>query len=209
MLSDFLTRLIERSSGTAAAVRPVIPPLFGPGPASESPDETTAHALAAGVPAGPLNRGEVVPRPADAAVSERPTTERLTPAPSGQPLEHHRITDAPDEPAPIRIVTAFEPGPAANASKPPTTNSQDGSEPPVDAPAPASRLVPDMPEHGRWRDLGARGERRGEGPPTVIVNIGRVEVRAITPAPPPAPPQRRVKAAVSLEEYLRPGRRER
>jgi hypothetical protein len=53
-------------------------------------------------------------------------------------------------------------------------------------------------------------ERLGlESGSSVVVTIGRIEVRAAPPPNPSPPPQPRKPAAVSLEEYLQPRRRSR
>ncbi len=49
----------------------------------------------------------------------------------------------------------------------------------------------------------ARSRRAATPEPTIHVTIGRVEVRAMQPAAPIAPRERRAPTAMSLEEYLR------
>jgi hypothetical protein len=72
------------------------------------------------------------------------------------------------------------------------------------------RALPVAPALVVRPSLDAAGERRQstDDGPVVFVNIGRIEVRATQP-PAPTPPARRRSAAVSLEEYLRPKRRDR
>jgi hypothetical protein len=80
------------------------------------------------------------------------------------------------------------------------------------------REEPDLPVSpspgGRGGDgRGGRGVRSrtaweegqaGQAPePTIRVTIGRIEVRATAPAPPPAPAARPAGPRLTLEEYLR------
>jgi hypothetical protein len=85
-----------------------------------------------------------------------------------------------------RIVERAAAGPAAEPAAEPKRPA------PAVVPAPAPQ-----PTRAAWPELAS------EAAPTVQVTIGRIEVRAILPAPPApaAPPVRR--PATSLEDYLR------
>jgi hypothetical protein len=188
-------------------VSPVIPPLFGPGPASEPPEDATADALAPNMPASATTRGVAAPPAEPAASSAIHASERHAPVSVSQPLEHDRLGDLPDERAPIRTVASPEPRQPASATALPV--SSPASESPREALTPAvPRLSPAATEHGRRLDAALKGKRADDAP-VVVVNIGRVEVRAVTPVLASPQPPRRVKTAVSLEEYLRPRRRDR
>ncbi len=230
-MSDFLSRLVDRSTGSAPAARPVIAPLFGPGPAADPGVEAALPAAAARVEIAAL------PHVAEPA-SWRQEARAAAPEPAG-PMPS-AAADPPQSPAarppappdvagtatplPVRVVL-----PPAHVEQPPTTAA--GSLPPApaeqfaaptsghDAPPRAEATSPAPPSHPAapldrpaplWPDVERRSQpgHSAEEAPVVVVNIGRIEVRAERPpAPLPAPAPR--PAAVSLEEYLRPKRRNR
>jgi hypothetical protein len=66
-----------------------------------------------------------------------------------------------------------------------------------------------LPSSVRSREHPADFSRQVDVAPVVVVNIGRIEVRATTPTAAATPPPPRKPAAVSLEDYLQPRRRNR
>jgi hypothetical protein len=110
--------------------------------------------------------------------------------------------------------SVFETEPRSVPARPmitPAPPREEGEQLPISparATAPLRRQDPLWPED-RLAPLGIRAEgpRRGVGrsaaEPVVRVTIGRIEVRATAPAPPPAPAARPAGPRLSLEEYLR------
>jgi hypothetical protein len=161
----------------------------GPVPASGI-DATAAPPLAEGAP--PISR-ETRPEREAASDTRIPALESAT-TPAlrfAEPAAPPAARSAPSAVAP--------PGDGArdtvaNASRQPASTQI--------VPVPPPPALPPAPSHAR------RAQPADEGP-VVVVNIGRIEVRALTAPAPPAPPPARRPAAVSLEEYLKPKRRDR
>jgi hypothetical protein len=204
-MPDFLTRLAERTLGFAEAVQPRIAPLFGSGAdlAAEEPvEESAADVLAP-------QREE--PTPLVEQAHPRVVSESMPAAAIGVnelPAEEPR--QAPSVQAAARI-----PGGAARDAVSVPAARQD--EPPLLLPrraapesvahlaTPAAAMPPDVNTPVESRSLrGHPREEKNVGPPTVRVTIGRVEVRAVFPAPEvrrptPATP----RPGLTLDDYLK------
>jgi hypothetical protein len=229
-VSDFLSRLIDRSAGTASAARPVIAPLFGPAPAAAEPAfearpamETATQVEVPPAQAHPATAHPSVapPVPEDVATNVAASAEPPRGTPVMPAVERRaRDADGVDGAHAPHARFTVEPALQSPASRP---RSQEVEPPAVrvahasaeaEAPRPEPRLVRvssiQPAEASRpAAALSAERSRPAEEGPVVVVNIGRIEVRATTPpaaAPPLAP---RKPAAVSLEEYLQPRRRNR
>ena len=228
-MADFLSRLVARSLGTAPLVRPVVAPLFARGPAiaadpsvgADEPAESTAEsdgwADAVAPPPARVEPGRIhtaFSRPSSKEPDGRRPDARPTPAvvrperigPSVErewtaapPLEEQPEEPGGEAPAPRRAG-------ARRLSTEKSSNSATLDPRPTAMPA-RSSLGRDV---SRERRSAALPSAEREPPaPIVQISIGRVEVRAVTApesgAAKPAPP--RVDTRLSLEEYLKTGKR--
>lgn len=216
--------------GTVSVARPVIPPLFGPGPAAHEAGSDAPAVTASGpaeVPAtapapAPPVVADAAPRSVPALFSAHAETASLPPLP---PRSEPQVatSDALERPRAAPLATADSPVPPSRGRAP---NSTEAAPPPVNGSvrAPVEPLTPAagtrpvrartlrpaeaaLPAHGRTAER--LGNTSAEQAPVVVVTIGRIEVRATTPAAPPRPQAPRKPAAVSLEDYLQPRRRNR
>jgi hypothetical protein len=215
-MTDFLSRLAERSSGRAAVAHPVVPPLFAAGPAlpAEPADD---GALGASSPIGepPAPSGAPAPRaearreaPGEPAAPAAALPEPRLAPPLVPSLANSR---APDIAVEGRLIAAArhtgapaEDGRGTAASSP---ASPEPSRPPATATA---RLVPLVPLPARVTASLPRPASPEPDPartaPIVHISIGRIDVRAVSPSKPAAPALApvRTEARLSLEEYLKP-----
>lgn len=235
-MTNFLSRLIARSTGRAEVAHPVLAPLFATGPAlaSDSPSDGDVEGGRIAAPASPARPMAGRRRPLDAP------TPALRPREAGSPLA---ATAAPPAVAAPRVTTApvrraddessrdegrpwsAERGPEERptvrgrprvvASARPTraraTPADGVEEPRSAAKAPRPRIEPRLAElrTGRPKIVDA-GTIEGAPAPIIRVTIGRIEVRAVSPlaASRPVAPAARKDDRLSLEEYLKPlGRR--
>ena len=225
-MADFLSRLVERSAGTAPVARPVVAPLFAAGPAM----------AANPVPDGSEPAGAVPQEPTPLTPQEPKALTSIPREPTGIDTPGDRPARAPARPAaanpeeiPLGVLRpaaeAFPEGP-----RPAVLDEDGGSQGeglPVTAPPlrrlPVSRdrshgevripvlttprLRPRDEGVSRWAEPpGPRGVADESSAPIVRISIGRIEVRAVTPPAPaaPRPAPARKSMGPSLEEYLRP-----
>jgi len=178
-MADFFSRIAGRTLGVAPVVRPNIPPMFAPIPAIETSDELAA------APPGEV-KTDFLPRQDQRRVYPDPP---LTETPPLTRDESPRTTSPAPQISTSRVETQRE------ADAPPSQISRPNSRVfnrKVPAAAAGATMSWDAPP------------RDSDAVRTVQVTIGRVEVRAITPAP--QEPRRTERKAVplsSLEEYLR------
>jgi hypothetical protein len=126
---------------------------------------------------------------------------------SGSPDSPHSSGDIADRPVPRLTDTLVEPEKRVSLS-PQVASAEQAERPRLEtypvtsAASDLLRVAPGMerPEVDAW----AERDSPEPSPPTIRVNIGRVEVRAAMP-PPPAPPRQQAAAPkkLSLDEYLR------
>ena len=232
-MSDYLTRLIERSLGAAPQIKPLIAPLHAP-PQQILSEET----------------GTIAPSPANIESSERSTApdNRANGRPSeaaSSKIESQRFRDShllSGSPAGFPIETSVGPpdsGESRQASSPPAPAAFDPASVPlsppllsqestrvvvepeiIERPRPAaategplrfledqSRIVVQPEIIGRHKPPKSSGvpapQTSADEPPAIHVTIGRVEVRAVMS--PGAPPKVASHAApkLSLEDYLK------
>jgi hypothetical protein len=218
-VSDFFSRLLDRSTGAVAVPRPVVPPLFGPSPTppegSAEAAETTHAVSEAPVPAlvtqpfAPPREIAIV-RPPAQPVTDQPRAEPpvsyLYPANAAHaPALGFRLREPPCHSEDVRAALgarAQDRGAgrlveALIATRPPVQQAPD-----IDVVRPITALLPT-----RARRSEPQNAESAMGGPVVTVTIGRIEVKAAQPAAPAPPSTPRKPAAVSLEEYLRPHRR--
>jgi hypothetical protein len=223
-VTDFLSRLVERSTGRAAVARPVVPPLFAAGaPLGAGPVEEEVMGGTGSVEGlvGTVGETSRLRSPA----SDGPTADD-TSAPAS-PVEERRAEEGtlPDRerpPAPPNTVTRdrlrvrlLRDGASARApdGAPPTAPEagERAAPPPSSDPEPPIELLPR--EATVFPRAAVRRADPSSSPPAPIVriSIGRVDVRAVPPARPPAPRPAPVRKEdrLSLEEYLRPRDRRR
>jgi hypothetical protein len=199
-MSDFFTRLAERTLGVEPVARPDFTPLVAAAPEKEGVAAPNAAA-----------REEIDLRP-----FERPDdlfgAERLQPERRGEAANVERQTSRPSDstapadgsphapwaaPSAAGQISPIN-GRSANVEKNPAATevaSLFARHEPV--------IAPPSPQRG-----GPSESRGFEGftavSPAIHVSIGRVEVRAVTaPAPRPSVPERRAALRLSLEQYLR------
>ncbi|CAN5908759.1 hypothetical protein BH23GEM7_BH23GEM7_23950 [soil metagenome] len=203
-MSNFLARLVERSrADVRSEIRPRLPSAFETGLAvaredAAPPEEFAAQMAASTAPPnareeapptvyrGPLVAGEIAPRGEGGETQRRPEPPAAA-APRAPPVRPQA------EPEPLA-------GPSPAAAVP-------------ERPRASLRAIPIQPSIVRTEEqrrespssgTGTDGNGAGEAAPIVRVSIGRIEVRAITEAPPPPPAVRRPAAPrLSLDEYLR------
>jgi hypothetical protein len=223
-VTDFLSRLVERSTGRAAVARPVVPPLFaagaplGAGPVEEEAMGGTGPAEGPVATVGEASRPHSptgdAPTVHDASAPASPVEERRAEevTPPGRERPPAPLTTVTRDRLRVRIVRD-----AAAALAP------DGAA--VTAPASGERTTP-APVSGPESHMELRPREAAVFPraavvradpsssppaPIVRISIGRVDVRAVPPARPPASPVPPVRKddRLSLEEYLRPRDRRR
>lgn len=254
-MTDFLTRLAERSLGVGEVVQPRPASLFDPRGAVDAPtlvgdlevverriavrpSQTPAQRAAAPQPAeGPRAAAERLPAPPPGAVDAPGPVES-----SGGSEPHSAQTAAAaSAPPPPSVAPALAAEAAGDDARPPapvpTTvvvqatrvelREPDGTPPErprrrahtAQVPPPS---VPARPPDGGERELAASSSPAALEPdwrnappapaqarapaaetPVVHVTIGRVDVRAVLPAPPPERAAPRHRPRLTLDEYLR------
>lgn len=151
-MADFLSRLAERTLGTAQVARPLATPLFGPAPAA--PD--VLEEVASNDPEGVIRPGSSTPPPhasftpfADPPASP-PSAQADPTAPTQgasaqQPVEEAGLVTGWDQVEPIRVL-------------PPTRPQTTDPSAPI-APSPSDRLTPLVPIAFGARDAAASSLR--------------------------------------------------
>lgn len=232
-MTDFLSRLIERSVGTAPIAKPMIPPLFGPAEVVPETNEevewtTRDPVLPEALPVAddpgrePSPPGPTVlppPMMTSPRLDETRAGEDVAPSFRGPLLtadllgERHRPpSETGARPAPRAAALRSGPrevlarrvpvsGPKPVESIAPLTSPQPSNT----SALPPAEVIPQVQE----RRAGPHPSDPEKGAPVVRVTIGRIEVKAITQAAPSRQQAPRKTAAVSLEDYLRPRRRDR
>jgi hypothetical protein len=221
-MPDFLNRLAARALGAVPFAEPLVPARFDPGTAhaaltpfdsinrlaeasgaiAEAGDHVFPHQVPAasrasglagfGPPSGDLDDSTHLIRSRDRhqqqfaneSRASSPDAQSTRLAVSALPV-HSRTSEAADGVPPI-----------ADAGRAPTLPLFAEPRPTLIDPA----LEPDRVPGPQQQRMSASHH----APPTVRINIGRIEVRAELPAPVPAPaPQRSRTSYVSLEQFLK------
>jgi len=157
-MADFLSRLVERSAGTAPTARPVMAPLFAPGPpmpADPAPDELGIDAVApdrAPPEPSPMARTTVL-RETHATQSPPPVWVRAAELPASARDSGEEVPPAALGPSPVAHLETLEPGP------PPMAPHPSVEQPPVEAAATPPTAENLTAHHLR---IPARGEQRRE-----------------------------------------------
>ncbi len=232
-MSDFLTNLVERAIAPSNLVRPQLVSLFEPAAPGDGTFFQPVEITKAPIPEAqtqPLQPNEKITRVESLWCNEPPVVEQRSDTPPAEPpkpephkLEQPRIRDR----VPIKVEIASKPTLAPEVTKftspePPAVLSE-SSQPTVqkeEKPELSARTRETLRELHQVRRIQvlspvrpslrffqpaqpARDEKREQAAPSINVTIGRVEVRATSPAPsaPARPPAR--APITSLDNYLR------
>ena len=228
-MSDFLTRLAQRSMGAAPLIAPRLPSLFAP--AEESINNVADTTVATGAVHSTTLASTPVQSPAtkraDSASSEPrasdyPTQRAIAPEAANAPAARSdsapphsestlitRVETAPANTQAIQpLVTHVAPQPAASLESPTAPRKQDT---PAAAPEPWLPLLPQRKAESAaafpaMAENAVNADAATPPAPTVHITIGRVEVRANIATPPAAPrPRPASQPALSLGDYLKRG----
>lgn len=211
-MSDFFSRLVERTLGVERVARPDLLPLIAAAPEKPSADapmlrESAAANVSAGEEIGlqMLDRRLELSRPDHASLigNSEPAREQM-------PLSR-RPTDSTisaDEPQHARARASYAaPEISFDDDRAPERAAQVRNDPAgTEAVSLFARHEPAIAATARPRDVQSEQgivQRSMAAPSSIHVSIGRIEVRAITPAPRAGAPERRPAARLSLEQYLR------
>ena len=211
-MSHFLARLVERARGTAARVEPLVTPRFGPTSiveiASEVEAPATRRSLETQTAIEKKSTGRTIVR--QEISSTRP--EQVT-APEPETLLVPQKILVPDQPKPIvRRIGSEEVAalPRVNGATPKQPIPEQRATRPGSAPPATTRTLvaggadPGRPSAQRARHRVAfRPNESSEQPPIVRVTIGRIDVRATTPAAPPRKSSTRSEPKLTLDSYLK------
>jgi hypothetical protein len=232
-MSDFLTNLVQRSIAPNNLVRPQLVSLFEPAAPNDGaffePTDTAKVPIAEAQPQ-PLQPNERISR-VESLWRDAPLVVRQVSAPrsdeSTTPQRPKRVQAEIEDRAPFKVESAGKPMPA------PEVMELTSPEPPPVSAEPSRQTIQkeeklELPTQTRatQRELHhvrnlqvlspirpsqrifhltqpARDEKRAPAAPSINVTIGRVEVRATSPAPsaPARPPAR--APITSLDDYLR------
>jgi hypothetical protein len=225
-MSDFLTRLAQRSLGEAALIAPRLPPLFEP-LLDGIPEVPAAPVMVPGLaprsrpapPSRPSHSAEAIPQ---AVTHGKRRETRATPRPTqdtSPPPQHAEQVRSPatasdDHARHEPLVPAVQDTSPTHSDNPmfhfihpsitaAQTESTTGATSPPLVPHPASKMGTATALPVTCLDL---ADDRPNAAPTVHITIGRVEVRARVSATPAAPrPRSESKPALSLSDYLKRG----
>ncbi len=220
-MSHLLARLVERTRGTLPRVEPIIAPRFAPAPINEIATEVeapaavrsraTQAALPNETPARPSVRQGIEPPRGEESRRE----EVAAPRPE-QFLVPQQTHPSYSSPSVVRRASPEEIGapPRPNEASPEQSVAEAAATRPGSAPPattqPSRILVaggvdPGHPSAmpGTRRAAGIQPNESQNEPPIVRVTIGRIEVRAETPAPPPRKTPSPPRPTLSLDTYLK------
>ena len=204
-MSYFLARLVERARGTAPRVEPVVAPRFAPTPIVE---------IASEVEAPPQERSDQRPTMEEKS-SPRAVVQQKAPADETAPeiIRESEKSSLPQQPEKLLVPvemsavdsTVFvRPSPSTNRPVPAVKNgmmkrnSFTASQ--SKRPRPATPLT--TTSRSFERDLLAPNESP-EQSPIVRVTIGRIDVRATSPAVPSRKSSPRSEPKLTLDAYLK------
>ena len=204
-MSDFLTRLAERTLGLAPIARPDLTPVFAPALSEPADDSVSgmSDAVPNPAPAPPVRQSpdsSVQDLSAEVHIETAVPDEKAQPEPAKTPVAEepsrspHReaekrgiLRTGTHNVAASQQRQMVQPRPYQTAKEAASIYSPGPSTPPIVTTHERSRL------DTKWT---------APSPPTINVTIGRIEVRAVTPGPPPHA-ERRLVPLQSLDEYLR------
>jgi hypothetical protein len=218
-MSDYLTRLVERSLGVGEVVRPRLQSLFEPrdlepalagGQIEVSEERLSPVPIRTPEPQRPSaqSRSAEEPRAVPGGLRDPPLREAVVEQES--PPEQQGWPPAVEPAAPEREALVHVDSPAiAQRTKVVVENGARvprAAPPAVEHRAPPPTVGPDGilldPLRATEQSLAPAPPEPVE-PPDVRVTIGRVEVRAVLPAPPAERTPRKRAPRMTLDEYLR------
>jgi hypothetical protein len=210
-MSDFFSRLAERTLGAEPVVRSDLPPVIAAAPEKHSAaapmlQDSGATNVSAGEEIG-LRTFDRLSQPERASVIFKSNSEpereqrRLWRRPTDS-------TISADEPQRARARASYAaPEISFSDDRVPERPAQVRNDPAgTQAASLFARYEPAIAPAAGQRDVPSEQrivERSMAAPPSIHVSIGRIEVRAITPAPRASAPERRPATRLSLEQYLR------
>jgi hypothetical protein len=223
-MADFLSRLAERTLGSAEVVRPRIAPLFAAGvgpPLDESPEQNVTDVEPQRQWPTPLVGPVLVDGPRRAASETSSTTPRGVPDVQAE-ASNERATEEPGPALSERVSPRLAAAPSDVEMRPRdavTARAVRQVEPPLLLPRRHALSDPSAPTVATRASappaaFGSSDFPSAEGPPpavraplpapTVRVTIGRVEVRAVFAAPEaPRPAPEAPPPSLNLDEYLK------
>jgi len=221
-VTDFLSRLVERSTGRATVAHPVVLPLFAAGaplgaePVEKEAIDGTGSAEGPFATVGETSRPHLpasdAPTLHDTSAPASPVEERRTEvAVPGRERARGPANVGVGDRLRVRLVRDAASPMASEAAPLAASDAGEKATPaPVSSPDPVVELRPrDATVFPR---TAVRVDASTSPPaPIVRISIGRVDVRAVPPALPAAPSPAPVRRddRLSLEEYLRPRDRRR
>ncbi|MEP7343058.1 MAG: hypothetical protein ABI977_35350 [Acidobacteriota bacterium] len=224
-MADFLTRLIERSRDSAPQeqrVQPLIAPLYAVGPTSVLPDNPVDEALIIETeyprPSVPLIADSTLVRWPTETISIASSSQRgespeiKTARATAEKTQNTQLNQTPSiEPLPRTPKSTLPPARLVNA-RPGLTDPADQSRRANQEPLVIRPRVARVDESGSTITKGTVNEAANQSSnkaigdqaaPVIRVTIGRIDVRAVTQAPPPARRATPPAPKLSLEDYLR------
>ena len=230
-MSDYLNSLVSRTLRLGPVVQPRLASFFEPvsaGPVNEPVTEVSETRLSRETVPQPVQvtAADLPVRNRETNIESRPANE------SGLHSMPAPLLPAPAMPAPVlslntaegmREVVRDDSSPRAAGSDSITSASETHSDPTPSRLKPEVRIVTNReqvqlsqttppailtfappPAPSTTRNVNAQASAPAEAPESVVVTIGRVDVRAVFAAPAPAPRANHVQhQAMSLDEYLK------
>ncbi|HXU68334.1 MAG TPA: hypothetical protein VN947_03345 [Polyangia bacterium] len=228
-MSTFLDRLIGRARGADAVIEPVPVPVFAPEPAlgddSAEPVATADERVVSKEAEQPAQAAAALARASSGAPSLPPIERLMPPRSSAQDLRPASAIPSAAAHAPqltnelrtlpstrVTVTARTEAGQqdddgdaaplAAEPIAAPTTPAASATASPAAAPT-RGAVRPSRVQRPSAPSTPAPTATTAAEPPVVHVTIGRIDVRAAAPAPPPPRrPQATRPTALSLEQYL-------
>jgi hypothetical protein len=225
---DYFSLLAARTLGIAPRLGPIVSARFEPARHRMPFDEAIEERLLPAVPLPPAEEPRLDASPLEDAAP--PQRDVIAPGvmadrplrPRNEPLPHHpRPAPASSTPAPLppraaaastRLTPAAPGQPSQDAFIPPhrddapptATLAQNDFDPFEDTIPLVPLSVSPPPTRRQVMEAASASQDGASKPPTVIVRIGRVDVRAVSdPTPPPAASNKRAASRPSLADHLR------
>jgi hypothetical protein len=214
-MRDFLSNLLARSFADATAIQPRVPSLFESA-ADELFDDSHLSMPATGAREAFASANVPPPTPRISPARETATGKSITnvsderaeehphkpgaPAPENGPL----ITQAPRSGEQMAHVRKLEP--KTDKAIIPVNSFRDEEKDADNKKCVPQVLSKPRPIQRRHRKDSSPVEERSSGP-IIRVTIGRIEVRAVHPPAPTPKPAKPAPTKLSLDEYLRGGKR--
>ena len=229
-MSDYLNTLVARTLRLGPVVQPRLASLFepvSPGPANQpAPEFFETRSL----PSQPVAELSDLPgEKKEANTNSGVTNERTNVVLQSQPMRATVLPAPVMPPSPFSINDTADTRKVRNEESAPPAARTDSTSTKTDSNPTPSRIKPEvrivstatdreqiqplnsMPAYAAppsplssARNAGIHAATPEEAPETVVVTIGRVDVRAIFPTPPPAPRSNGVQQkTMSLDDYLK------